>query len=80
MNIELELDEFIKAELNTGALMITGKWGCGKTHFIKKFAHKYNQNKKYAVAVISLFGIDNIKDFNERIKEEYLICSLYERQ
>lgn len=72
MNIEFELDEFIKAELNTGALLITGKWGCGKTHFIKNFAQKYNQNKKYAVAVISLFGIDNIKDFNERIKEEYL--------
>ena len=72
MNIEFELDEFIKAELNTGALLITGKWGCGKTHFIKNFAQKYNQNNKYAVAVISLFGIDNIKDLNERIKEEYL--------
>ena len=55
MLIENELDLFIKSEENNGALLITGKWGCGKSYLIKKCVKDLNSKNKYAIAIISLF-------------------------
>ncbi len=43
MNITTEITEFIKRKENIGALLINGKWGCGKTHFIKNMQSDYNK-------------------------------------
>ena len=35
MDIKKEILAFIRREEDTGALLITGKWGSGKTYYIK---------------------------------------------
>ena len=72
MPIENEIKMFIESEENNGALLITGKWGCGKSYLIKKIVSILNSQKPYAIAVISLFGVDNIADLNAKVKDAYL--------
>lgn len=71
MLIEYELNQFIGSAENNGALLITGKWGCGKSYLIKKCVNDLN-TQKYAIAVISLFGIDNIASLNTKVRDAYL--------
>lgn len=72
MDVKNEIIEFINSEENNGALLITGKWGCGKSYLVKNIVKEFNENNEYAIAVISLFGIDSVAMLNERIKDEYL--------
>ena len=55
MDTKQEIMNYIEMKENNGALLITGKWGCGKTFLIKQIAEELNQGKKYCVAVISLY-------------------------
>ena len=76
MNTETEILEFLKVKENTGALLLTGKWGCGKSYLIKKLAEKLNtKTSKYHISIISLFGIDSISMLNRCVKEAYLAAS-----
>ncbi len=72
MDIKEEIIEYIKTKESNGALLITGKWGCGKSYILKKIVEQFNSGKEYAVAIISLFGIDSVAALNDRVKAEYL--------
>ena len=72
MNIKNEIIEFINADENNGALLITGSWGCGKSYLVKSLVNDFNQGNELAIAIISLFGIDSISMLHERIKDAYL--------
>lgn len=72
MNLENEIDRFIARQEQTGALLITGKWGCGKSYFIKEYSDKVNSKRKVHISVISLFGIDSVSTLHQRVKDEYL--------
>lgn len=50
------------------AVLLKGKWGCGKTYFIKKFVEK-QENKFFH---ISLYGLSNFNEINEKIIIELL--------
>lgn len=76
MNIKEEILDYITCNEITGALLITGPWGCGKSYLIKEIARELNKNKQAAVAVISLFGLDNVSAINRRVKEEYTCLKL----
>lgn len=69
MNITDELGRFLSQNTNNGALLITGKWGCGKTYILRKIAKDYNVKKEYFIVIISLFGIDNIDNLHRAVKE-----------
>lgn len=75
MNLKNEIVNFITNKELNGALLISGKWGSGKTHLIKEISREFNNNKVYAVAVISLFGIDSVTALAKRVKAEYLEIS-----
>ncbi|MDE5753205.1 MAG: KAP family NTPase [Oscillospiraceae bacterium] len=66
--------QFIENEHTSGALLVTGEWGSGKTHFLKQLAEKYNK-QKYAIAHISLFGRDSSEEIEHDIKKE--LCYLF---
>lgn len=62
-NIENYLDSYIVKKDTQYATLLTGKWGCGKTHFIKEYMKKYQDRLIY----VSLFGLKNIDDVNDAI-------------
>lgn len=66
--------DYLTRETNN-ALLITGKWGVGKTYFfnnilsqeIKKTSIKGNASSTYTPIRVSLFGVTNIDDLERRI-------------
>ena len=76
MDIRSELLDYIKRKELTGALLLTGQWGCGKSYLVKEIAKELNGSKTAAVAIVSLFGLDSISAINKRVKDEYTECLL----
>ena len=69
MNVRSEIENYISTNETNGALLITGKWGCGKTYLLKNIAREINEENKFLMVRISLFGIDNIETFHKTVKE-----------
>jgi len=78
-NVIEYLDYYIDYELDNPqfAVMLTGKWGCGKTFFIKNELQKWknkdvvsDEELKRNPIFISLYGISNIKQLIQKLKEE----------
>ncbi|CAO1653609.1 hypothetical protein [Parasphingorhabdus sp. NYA22] len=46
-----------------GALLVTGDWGCGKTHYVKE-SKAFRTN---STAIISIYGTSNLKQIQEKI-------------
>ena len=54
------IDRFIIQRFFHYALMINGKWGCGKTFFVEnKLVPHIRQNLCMDVNYISLYGVNN---------------------
>ena len=45
MDTKYEILEYINQNSNNGALLVTGKWGCGKTYLIQDIRRKNKRNK-----------------------------------
>lgn len=60
--------EYINDERQTQAILIDGKWGCGKTFFIENsLIDEIEKNNKKSVIYISLYGIKDCKDITDEI-------------
>lgn len=62
-NITKYLDSYLAKDDTQYAILLTGKWGCGKTYFIKEYMRKYQDRLIY----VSLFGLKNIDGVNDAI-------------
>lgn len=69
MNVKDEIEKYLSQKSNNGALLITGKWGCGKTYLFRNIMQDYNAKSEYLVILISLFGVDKIDNLHRIIKE-----------
>ena len=78
MDIQYELESFIKAKQNSGALLLTGKWGCGKTYLLKHVAEELNSKDEYLVVIVSLFGLDEIDALHRLVKESVLYAKSFD--
>lgn len=56
---------------STGALMVSGEWGCGKTYHIEKVVMPALQKKGWNPVKISLFGIESVNEIPLRIADNY---------
>ena len=74
MKLIEEINRYVNSKEHSGALLITGKWGCGKSYQINEFKEQVPDNK--LVIVISLFGIENRNDIERAIKDQ-LFDKLY---
>jgi hypothetical protein len=63
------LNEYVTYPDPQYAVLLTGKWGCGKTFFIKKWMKDYEANYDHTLQPIyvSLFGCNSIKQINQAI-------------
>lgn len=64
-NIEKYLDSYLAKDDTQYATLLTGKWGCGKTYFIKNYIKKHKEDYKFVY--ISLFGLKSMDEVNELI-------------
>ena len=73
IDVEREINTYIHEKESMGALLLSGKWGCGKTYLIKELIKKINSGEypQAAVGVVSLFGLNNVSEIKNRVKEEY---------
>lgn len=69
MNTTKEINDYIEQKVNNGALLVTGKWGCGKTYLVNEIIKQINNKDKYLGVCVSLFGVDNITDLHTKTKE-----------
>lgn len=81
------ITDYLNREETDYALMINGAWGSGKTFFIKNTlkseiekidcheGKKSDENRKYKLVYVSLYGISSIDEIKERIF--YAINSSY---
>ena len=64
-----EIENYIEEQDQNGALLVTGKWCSGKTYLIRQIEKKLNQEPKYLMAVVSLFGIEDTNTLSKKVKE-----------
>lgn len=69
-NLKKVICNFIKTP-TTGALMISGNWGCGKTYHIEHEVFPELIKKRYIPIRVSLFGMSNINELPARIIGNY---------
>ena len=73
MSILAEVKNFCNQKNITGALLISGQWGCGKSYFIQHELCKDDDIKRnFATVKISLFGITTPEQFTLALKKEYI--------
>lgn len=63
------LDLYIERKSTDYAILLNGKWGCGKTFFIKEYQQQ-KENEEYKFLYVSLFGLNSISEINDAIFKE----------
>ena len=74
MNTVDEIRAFISQRENNGALLLTGKWGCGKTFLVNQVIEELNQGNDFIAVSISLFGVDSIELLHKEIKTKCFLA------
>lgn len=69
MDIRSEIMEYISRKEKNGAILLTGKWGCGKTYLIRQIRDELNKESQYALVIVSLFGLDSVQGVDRKVKE-----------
>lgn len=65
---------------STGALMVSGEWGCGKTYHIENDILPKLKEKEYNTVKVSLFGIESVNEIPLKIAENYVPQKLPEKE
>lgn len=56
---------------SSGALMVTGPWGCGKSYFFEHFLFEKLKAKNFKPLRVSLFGLSSLSDLSKNVVCEY---------
>ena len=73
-NSQHSVRQFIEDSHTSGALLLTGEWGSGKTYFLKQLADEFNKID-YAIVHISLFGRSSAEEIEKDIKKK--LCYIF---
>ena len=74
-----EIENYIKEQEQNGALLVTGKWGSGKTYLMRQIERKLNQGPQYLMAVVSLFGIEDTNTLIKKVKEAVVYAQTFNK-
>lgn len=66
-NLNFFIENYIKNDKTHRALMITAPWGTGKTYYIKNILCPYLETKNLEYAIVSLYGVNDIKEISKNI-------------
>lgn len=77
MDFVKEVEYYCKQENTSGALLVNGNWGSGKTYFFERVLPQLPWFYSNASIIsISLFGITSKEILDKKLKEKYLFNSL----
>ncbi|MCE7764377.1 hypothetical protein GQL56_17140 [Pseudomonas putida] len=68
-HVTQNLDIYLKRSEPDYAILLRGKWGCGKTHFINQYIEQ-NSGKGLTLVKVSLFGLSKASEIEESIFQE----------
>ena len=63
-NLRQGIFNYLEME-NTGALMVTGSWGCGKSYFFENVLFKELRDYDYKPVRVSLFGMSDLNELSK---------------
>jgi hypothetical protein len=66
-HITENINYYLELEKPEYALLLSGKWGSGKTYFINDFVDSYTNEANKKIIKISLFGLKNVDSIDEQI-------------
>lgn len=69
-NLKQGILNYLQME-NTGALMVTGPWGCGKSYFFEHILFAELKDDKYKPIRVSLFGMSSLGELSKNIVCEF---------
>ena len=70
-----ELVRYCSEDDHLGALLLTGEWGCGKTHLIEKDLSEALK-ETHLIVRVSLLGLDSSEELNNAIRKQwFLMCT-----
>lgn len=75
MDYRNEILNYIEHDEHLGALLLTGKWGSGKSYSVKQIVDSVNQENQYYLVMISVFGISSIDEIERLVKKQLLLGS-----
>ena len=73
LHIKKYFDNYLKSDKSEFGVLLTAKWGSGKTFFIDKYIENYikdSKKEKYKFIKISLFGINDLRLIDEKIFQQ----------
>ncbi|OCX75656.1 P-loop NTPase fold protein [Acidithiobacillus thiooxidans] len=65
--IEEAVKQYLQCTDTDYAIMINGKWGVGKTYFVKNEIDNIIQNQNLKLMYVSLYGLSSCKDLNHHV-------------
>ena len=74
-----EIKNYIEEQEQNGALLVTGKWGSGKTYLMRQRERELNQGPQYLMAVVSLFGIEDTNTLTKKVKEAVVYAQTFNK-
>ncbi len=62
------LNHYLSSDSREFAVLLTGKWGCGKSYFINEYIEEYQKtNIEKKIVKISVFGLKNTSQIDEQM-------------
>lgn len=75
MDVTFELKNYIETNEVGGALLLSGKWGCGKTYLIRNIIKNLDKDK-FSVVIVSLFGVDSVTSLSSMVKQKVFFSNV----
>lgn len=76
MDLQKEIELFLELKNQNGALLLTGSWGSGKSYALRRVEAALNEGTRYAVAMVSFFGVTSVAELNRKVREKVLELSV----
>lgn len=61
------INQYLADDTDNYAIMVTGPWGCGKTHFIENQLREELASSDWSIVRVSMFGITSEETFYDRL-------------
>lgn len=61
------IKNYLEKDKTRSAIMLTAPWGAGKSYYIKNNLCKYLRENKLDYAIVSLYGLNSLKEINKQL-------------